>query len=106
AEVTRASGLKLEGRRLCTVRLARRLLPGLPRRSLDMVAHHYGVEITARHRAAGDAVATAHVLLRLLGDAADRGYETWAQLDTFLSTTITSRRRRRPSGFPQPARGA
>lgn len=105
AEVARASGRALEGRRLCTVRLARKLLPQLPRRSLDMVASHYGVEITARHRAAGDAVATAHVLLRLLGDAADRGYETWAQIDTLLSTSTTSRRRRRPSGFPQPARG-
>ncbi len=106
AEVARASGLKLEGRRLCTVRLARKLLPQLPRRSLDMVANHYGVEITARHRAAGDAVATAHILLRLLGDAADRGYETWAQIDALLSTSTTSRRRRRPSGFPQSARDA
>lgn len=106
AEVARASGRQLEGRRLCTVRLARKLLPQLPRRSLDMVAHHYGVEIAARHRAAGDAVATAHVLLRLLRDAADRGYETWAQLDTLFATPAATRRRRRPSGFPQPARGA
>lgn len=105
AEIARASGRQLEGRRLCTVRLARKLLPQLPRRSLDMVASHYGVEIAARHRAAGDAVATAHVLLRLLRDAADRGYETWAQLDTLFSTPTTTRRRRRPSGFPQPARG-
>lgn len=106
AEVARASGRQLEGRRLCTVRLARKLLPQLPRRSLDMVASHYGVEIAARHRAAGDAVATAHVLLRLLGDAADRGYETWSQLDALFSTPTSTRRRRRPSGFPQPARGA
>ncbi|MHB1224582.1 MAG: 3'-5' exonuclease [Gemmatimonadaceae bacterium] len=105
AEVARASGRQLEGRRLCTVRLARKLLPQLPRRSLDMVANHYGVEIAVRHRAAGDAVATAHVLLRLLRDAADRGFETWAQLDTLFATPTTGRRRRRPSGFPQPARG-
>jgi DNA polymerase-3 subunit epsilon len=70
-----------------------------------MVANHYGVEIAARHRAAGDAVATAHVLLRLLRDAADRGYETWAQLDTLFAVPTSARRRRRPSGFPQPARG-
>lgn len=106
AEVQRASGRQLEGRRLCTVRLARKLLPQLPRRSLDMVASHYGVEIEARHRAAGDAVATAHVLLRLLGDAADRGCETWAQLDELFAATPATRRRRRPSGLPQPARGA
>src|SRR5690606_27996663 len=72
AEVARATGSQLTGSRLCTVRLARRLLPHLPRRSLDFVARYYGIEIEARHRAAGDALATAHVLQRLLADAADR----------------------------------
>lgn len=105
AEVARATGRRLEGRRLCTVRLARRLLPQLPRRSLDMVAHHYGVEIEARHRAAGDAVATAHVLLRLLRDAADRGVERWGELDDFLTTPQPRHRTRRRSGLPGPARG-
>ena len=61
----RASGL--EGRQLCTVPRACPLLPQLSRRSLD----HRGVgsmasRITARHRAGGDAVATAHCLLRML----------------------------------------
>lgn len=105
AEVRRATGRRLEGRQLCTVRLARRLLPQLPRRSLDMVARHYGVEIAARHRAAGDAVATAHVLLRMLHDAADRGVESWGEMDTLLSTPTSQRRRRRPSALPRPALG-
>ena len=69
SEVQRASGQRLSGRRLCTVRLARRVLPQLRSRRLDSVANYYGVEILARHRAAGDAVATAHVLLRLLDEA-------------------------------------
>jgi DNA polymerase-3 subunit epsilon len=66
AEVARATGRELTGRRLCTVRLARRLLPQLRSRSLDYVARHYAVEIPEgmRHRAAGDALATAHCLLR------------------------------------------
>ncbi len=105
AEVARSSGATLEGRRLCTVRLARKLLPQLPRRSLDWVARHYGVDITARHRAAGDAVATAHVLQGLLRDAADHGVETWSQLDRFLSAPSATARRRRPrgrSGMPGP----
>ncbi len=58
-EVARATGERLEGRRLCTVKMARKLLPQLHRRSLDYLARHYNVEITARHRASGDAVATA-----------------------------------------------
>ena len=45
AEVARARGRELAGRRLCTVRLARRILPQLRSRSLDWVARHYDVEI-------------------------------------------------------------
>lgn len=83
---------ELPPRRLCTVRLARALLPHLRRRSLDHVAHYYGVTIGARHRAAGDALATAHCLLRLLDDAGARGCDTWADVQGLLS----SRRNRPP----------
>ncbi len=69
-EIARATGERMEGRRLCTVKMARRLLPQLHRRSLDYLARHYNVEITARHRAGGDAVATARVFLRMLREAA------------------------------------
>lgn len=103
AEVERASGLRLEGRRLCTVRLARKLLPQLPRRSLDWVARHYGVDITARHRAGGDALATAHVLLGLLRDAEQQGVTTWAGLERLLgSRTAKARRRRSALAMPRP----
>ena len=56
--------------RLCTVRLARRLLPELPRRNLDALTEFFRIPIHQRHRAYGDALATARVLLRLL-DLAD-----------------------------------
>jgi DNA polymerase-3 subunit epsilon len=104
SEIQRATGEELEGRRLCTVRLARRLLPQLPRRSLDWVARHYGVQIApeVRHRAAGDAVATAHVLLGLLRDAADRGVTTWRHLDELLGARTASSRRRGRSAMPRP----
>lgn len=109
AEVERATGAQLGGRRLCTVRLARKLLPELPRRSLGHVAAHFDVDRLAeayfaehhpqmvwRHRAAGDAVATAHCLLRMLDRAADRGCTTWGELDMLLSGgTARSRTRRR-----------
>ena len=97
AEVERASGRALTGRRLCTVRLARRLLPQLRRRSLDWLAMHYGVEIPPgqRHRAGGDAVATAHCLIRLLEDARSHGCERWSELERFLATGSAMRKKRR-----------
>jgi DNA polymerase-3 subunit epsilon len=105
AEVERASGRALEAPRLCTVRLARKLLPQLRRRSLDHVANYYGVEITARHRACGDAIATARVLIRLLADARGRGCETWDDLERLLAPPPRRRRPRRRPAMPQPVSG-
>ena len=107
AEVVRSTGRELTGRRLCTVRLARRLLPQLRSRSLDWVARHYDVQIPSgmRHRAAGDALATAHCLLRLLADAREHGCERWSELERFLTTASATSRKRRPRrapGMPQP----
>ncbi|MEP7343840.1 MAG: 3'-5' exonuclease [Gemmatimonadaceae bacterium] len=95
AEVARATGQRLEGDRLCTVRLASSLLPQLRRRTLDSVAHYFGVEIAARHRAGGDAVATAHVLLGLLRLARDRGVETLEDLSVLGKRAPVKRRKRR-----------
>lgn len=102
-EIERATGRTLSGRRLCTVRLARKLLPGLRRRSLDYVSMHYGVEITRRHRAGGDALATAKVLLRMLDDARREGCATWHDLQRLLIAPAPQRRRsRRPPALPRP----
>lgn len=106
-EVFRGTGQALDGTTLCTVRLARKVLPQLPRRNLDAVANHYAVEIPAhvRHRAAGEAIATAHVLIALLRDARDRGVTTWGQLDSFQRTG-TAYARRKKSAAPRPVRDA
>ena len=105
AEIERATGRSLEGRRLCTVRLARTVLPQLRRRSLDWVANYYDVEIKGRHRAGGDAVATAHCLVRMLHAVIERGCDCWDDLETLLATSQPKRRRRRrPSAMPQPVR--
>jgi len=96
SELSRTQGLRLDGTALCTVRLTRRLVPALTRRSLDRVCAYFGVRIDGRHRAGGDALATAQVLVRLLGIAADRGLERWPDLMTTLSASAgrTSARRR------------
>src|SRR5215208_1680418 len=55
AEIERATRRRLEGRTLRTVRMARKLVPQLRRRNLDSLSSYYGIEITGRHRAGGDA---------------------------------------------------
>jgi DNA polymerase-3 subunit epsilon len=95
SEFQRASATRLSGPRVCTVKLARTILPQLARRSLDNVARYYGVEITARHRAGGDAVATAKCLVRMLDDAQDRGCSSWEDLEVLLRHPPPRRRPRR-----------
>jgi len=76
-----AAGLPApQGAPLCTIRLTRRLVPELRHRRLEQVAAFFGVENPARHRAFGDALATAYILRALLGRARDRGVETLEQL--------------------------
>ncbi len=81
-----------------TCRLARRLLPGLPRASLDAVTQHLGISVEDRHRAAGDAEATVAVLLRLLALCGERGVESDAQLMALMA----SGRRREEAETPAP----
>jgi DNA polymerase-3 subunit epsilon len=84
------------------VKLARKVLPQLPRRSLDHVARYYGVTIRNRHRAGGDAIATAHCLIRMMTDLADRGCGTWSELQSLLRSQPGRRKKRRHSGLPTP----
>ena len=56
---------------LCTCKLARRLLPNLQSKSLGPVTRALGVKNSSRHRAAGDAYATAQVLIRFLNRLED-----------------------------------
>jgi DNA polymerase III epsilon subunit family exonuclease len=51
---------------ICTCKLARRLLPNLYSKSLGPVAKELGIRNSQRHRAAGDAYATAQVLIHFL----------------------------------------
>jgi DNA polymerase-3 subunit epsilon len=85
AEMTRASGRRLAGRRLCTVRLAGKLLPQLRSRSLDSLSVYFGLDIESRHRAADDALATATVLSRLIEMLDERGVRDWVGVQQLLS---------------------
>ena len=90
-ELARCMGWRISNESLCTVRLGRRLLPQLPDRRLDTVADYYGISITDRHRALGDARATARILVRFLEDLRDRGIQRIDQLEAFLSAAEKER---------------
>ena len=59
-------GYTLNAKKLCTVRLARQLFPGLPSYSLGNLCQSLEIEITNRHRAGGDAAATVTLFQKLL----------------------------------------
>ena len=101
-EIQRATGERLTGPRLCTVKLARALKLHLRSHSLDYLANYYGVEIRARHRAGGDALATAQVLIRMLHAARDKGVDSFEALEKLTRRRGGRRRKRRASGMPQP----
>jgi DNA polymerase III subunit epsilon len=93
-ELVEATGEAPDAPVLCTVQLARGLLPRLRRRNLDALAAHFGVPIQDRHRALGDAVATARVLIRLLDEAGQQGLHDLDTLRRVLRRR--GRRSRRP----------
>jgi len=59
-------GYKFKRETLCTVRLSRKLMPGKQSYSLGRLCDSIGIEIENRHRAEGDAVATAKLFTMLL----------------------------------------
>lgn len=60
-------GVDFDRKKLCTVRLSRKLVPTAKKYNLGSICGHLGIEILDRHRAMGDAEATAHLLSQLLG---------------------------------------
>jgi DNA polymerase III subunit epsilon len=59
-------GINWQAKKLCTVRLSRKIIPGLRSYSLGSLAESLGIEITNRHRAGGDAAATVRIFDQLL----------------------------------------
>lgn len=60
------AGINWQSKKLCTVRLSRKIIPGLRSYSLGSLSESLGVEIQNRHRAGGDAAATAKIFDQLL----------------------------------------
>lgn len=66
------TGFKWTAAKLCTVRAARKICPGLPSYSLGNLCRSLNISLENRHRAGGDADATA-VLLSMLIQNDDNG---------------------------------
>ncbi len=60
------AGMVWNVKKLCTVRLSRKIIPGLSSYSLGRLAESLGVKISDRHRAGGDAQATARIFDMLI----------------------------------------
>jgi DNA polymerase-3 subunit epsilon len=68
----RSLGYDFKRKKVCTVRLSRKLIPGHRSYSLGKICHDLGIVIEGRHRAEGDAFATAK-LFELLLSRDDQG---------------------------------
>jgi len=97
-------GYNYSRKTLCTVRLSRSLIPGQPSYSLGKLCQNIGIPLNGRHRAAGDAEATAILFGRLLKITQDAepaeaaGPATEATADTLARVDALAPAGRRPDG--------
>ncbi|MGI9532483.1 exonuclease domain-containing protein [Lutimonas sp.] len=87
-------GFPFRRKKLCTVRLARKLIPGLPSYSLGKLCTSVGIPLNDRHRAMGDTRATTILFDKLLTLDTDG-----AVFDSFLKPG--SRQATLPPGLPK-----
>lgn len=62
----RVAGYSIDLPKICTVKLSRKIFPGIPKYGLGSLCRHFNIENNARHRAAGDALATTQLFEILL----------------------------------------
>lgn len=76
-------GSRMPNPMLCTVSLSRRIYPELVNHRLHTVAEHFSIAIKNRHRAAGDARATAEIFLHMLARLHECGVRNLGQARQF-----------------------
>lgn len=62
------AGFRFQRKKLCTVRLSKKIWPGFRKYSLGILADRRGVENNNAHRAMSDAYATAEIFIQLLAE--------------------------------------
>ncbi len=88
-----AAGYPLQVPKLCTVRLSRKIRPGLPSYSLGKLCDALEIPLHNRHRAGGDADATALLFARLFA------WDTNGHIATMLKST--SKEQALPPNLPK-----
>jgi len=68
----RRMGIRFDRKQLCTVKFSRKILPGCQSYSLGKLCREIGIVLEGRHRAYGDASATAELFTRLLQQDHDK----------------------------------
>jgi DNA polymerase III subunit epsilon len=102
-ETERLTGARLAGPVVDTVGLGRRLLAGRTRRAgLASLAHFFGTEARPCHRALPDALATAEILIQLIGLAQERGALTVADLVDLAAPRVRKIYAKRSLAFGAP----
>jgi DNA polymerase III subunit epsilon len=91
-EFRRLFGMGLRNPVLCTLRLARRLLPSMRRRGLDAMAEHFGLSTQGRHRGLGDARMAAELLSIFIEMAGQMGVRRLDRLLEFQHAGASGRR--------------
>lgn len=84
---------------LCTLELARRLLPGLPRRGLRALAGYFGLGVEQLRRSEDHVRATAFVWHHLAAMLAKKGIDHW---DDAVALTRENAPKRGRKEFPMP----
>lgn len=79
---------------MCTLELARRLLPGLPRRGLRALAGYFGLGVEQLRRAEDHVHATAFVWHHLVELLAERGIHTWDDARALVGDAAPKRTRK------------
>jgi DNA polymerase III subunit epsilon len=91
-EFRRLFGIGLLNPVLCTLRMARRLLPSVRRRRLDLLAEHFGLSTAGRHRGLGDARMAAELLSIFLEMLSQMGLNRLDRLLDHHSRGVAGRR--------------
>ena len=86
------------------MRIARRVLPDLPRRSLRAIAGYFGLAVGVLRRSADHVEATAFVWRELVSLLEAQGVGTWSGLRDWLASPVGSTKRRRVWPMPREAR--
>jgi len=77
---------QLSNTAVCTLLVARDILPNLENHKLHTVAKYFGIEVTNRHRAIGDAELTYQIWLKFIEKLKDRKITSKNDLESYLSS--------------------